>query len=298
MTDFLVEHALDNVWCAPRQDMQAIVQPARITPPLGVWNTVKVLWRTFDLPVKGARFHVYTVGQLHPLLLGLFPIENHWVSMAAVCNKQKMIVDLYVSSGMQLPRFESWYMVTADKALVIAVLEQDIVPIKLEHETLYFRVYTNAWFNNRRGDPANRFVQVEGSRPLNPQMILDLQHRFEETLTLPGYTYSFVNGMKVSKIDLFTVNVGDVVEYVYDGSIKHVIDFTVGDLRFFSSTLDTEQKYLLHYLGLGDKTIDYHDDIDFFIMKNLSADRYKGVYLHRNRPEGKAVRMEIGRAHV
>lgn len=285
MTDFLVSHARENVWCAPRQDVQSIVEPARISPPTGVWNSIAVQGRQYKLPVQGVRFHVYQVGQLHPLLLGLFPIRNAWVSMAAVCNKQKMIVDLYSVSGVQLPRFETWYIVGPDKNLIIATMEQLSIPIKLEFDKLYMRVYTNAWFIDRRNDPTAHVIKVEGKRPLSVQEVLDLQHHYEETLLLPGHTYSFVNGFKVSKIDLFTVKVGDVVEFVYDGSIKHVIDFNVRDLRFFTSTLDQKQKYLLHYLGIGDSTIDYHDDIDFFLLQHMSQDRMKGVYIHRNQKD-------------
>ena len=289
MSDFLVNHARDNVWCAPRQDVQSIVKPARVTPINGVWNTVRLHGRTHKLPVEGVRFHVYQIGQLHPLLMGLFPIQSAWVSMAAVCNKQRMIVDLYVDSGIQLSRFSAWYLVTPDKSLIVAVMEQKEIPANLIHEDLFLRVYTNAWFNLRRNDPSKQFIKVEGRRPLTTQEVLDIQHHYEETLLLPGYTYAFVNGFQVSGIDLFTVKVGDYVEYVYDGSIKHVIDFKVSDLRFFTSTLDLKQKYLLHYKGLGDDTIDYHDDIDFFVMKPQVGGRYQGVYCHRN--EADTVRM-------
>jgi hypothetical protein len=289
MSNFLVDHALKNVWCAPRQDIQSIIKPPRITPNNGVWNDVKILWRTHKLPVQGARFHVYAIGQLHPLLMGLFPIQDTWVSMAAVCNKQRMIVDLFVDSGVQLSRFRTWYLVTPEKDLVIAVMEQPEIPVNLQVEDFHIRVYTNAWYDIRREDADNRFIKVEGARPLTTQAILDIQHRYEETLTLPGYTYAFVNGFQVSGIDLFTVKVGDSVEYVYDASIKHVIDFKVRDLRFFTSTLDQKQKYLLHYQGLGDNTIDYQDDIDVFIMKPQLGGRYQGIYCHRNQAD--AVRM-------
>jgi hypothetical protein len=42
MYDDLVDNALRNVWYAPTQDRQAILQPARLTPDGGVTNSVQI----------------------------------------------------------------------------------------------------------------------------------------------------------------------------------------------------------------------------------------------------------------
>ena len=70
MYDYLVNHALKNVWCTPDQDRQLILQPAKITVTNGVWNNVSLLWNVIKLPLQGVRFHVYQVGQLYPELAG------------------------------------------------------------------------------------------------------------------------------------------------------------------------------------------------------------------------------------
>lgn len=289
MYDYLVEHAINHVWCAPRMDRQCILRPAKISQFGGALNTVPVLWRIHRLPQPGVRFHVYQVGQLNPLLLNLFPEQYRWINLATACNKQKLVADVYSQSGLQFPRFETWYMVTADKNLIIAVKEQERMAVDLNHDDLYMRVYTNAYFNTNRLNKANDLINIVGDRPLNVQSILNIQNKFEISSALPGVTYGFVNGYKVSKIDLTTVQLGDVVEFVYDSTIKHVIDFRIGDLRTFDSLMDLKRKYLLHYAGTGDDTIDYQDDIDFFLMQPQVGGRYKGVYYHRN--EDDSVRM-------
>jgi hypothetical protein len=38
MFKYLVDHAIKNVWCAPRQDNSYVFQPARISKPTGELN--------------------------------------------------------------------------------------------------------------------------------------------------------------------------------------------------------------------------------------------------------------------
>lgn len=289
LKDYLVDHALKNVWCTPNQDMQAIVKPARLTPLGGAWMQATVLWRTIKLPEQGPRFHIYQIGQLHPLLMGLLESDRVWTSLADACNGSKLIVDLYSNSGIQMPRAQSWYMVTPEKNLILAVKFQSKIPFDLNTEDLFFRVYSNAYFNSTRSDAVNDFIEVGGGVPKSTDDILALQNRFNTLASLPGVVYAFINGVMSTSLDLFTVQLEDIVEYVYDSSVEQVLDFPVKNLPEFISTLDSKHKYLLHYPGAGDHTIDYLDDNDIFIYKNDAKGRHKGVYYHRNAVD--AVRM-------
>ena len=291
MFNYLIQYATENIWCAPEQDLQYIVQPARITPLGGVWGKVRVGWRQIALPVASTRFHVYQIGQIHPLLLGLFPAKDQWMTLAETCNLQKMMADVYAVTGVQMPRFQIWYRVLEDKNIILAIKEQDRVPINLDTTPIYLRVYSNEYFASRESDPLNDYVEVAGAIPTSTQQLLDLQTKYEAARNLPGHVYAFVNGYKVSGIDLFTAKLGDVVEYVYDSSIKLVIDFKISELQTFASDLDEKVKYLLHYAGYGSGTIDYQDDIDVFVYKPMPNNRHLGVYYHRNAPNGDAMRM-------
>lgn len=289
MFDYLVDHALKNAWCTPDQDMQAIVKPARLTPQTGAFSTFQVLWNKVELPVRAVRMHVYQIGQLHPLLMGLFPSYKKWTSLADACGAQNLICDLYNIDGVQLPRCESWYMVTEDRNLILAVRVQDRSPVDLTTQDLYFRVYSNAFFNSARANDATDIVFAAGRRVVSQNEILALQNLYEQYAAKPGHTYCFVNGYKVTAINLLTVRTGDVAEFVYDGSIKKVIELRVGDLPSFISELDEKHKYLVRQANTRLMSIDYHDDIDFFITRRTSPTQSKGVYYHRNRSD--AVRM-------
>ena len=106
MYDFLIDHALANVWCTPDQDRQFIIEPAKISPFYGILNTVVVGNRSINLPLNGVRFHVYQIGQVYPVTLGLPTTPNVWKTLAYACNTNKMVIDVYANSGIQLPRIQ------------------------------------------------------------------------------------------------------------------------------------------------------------------------------------------------
>ena len=126
--DYLVDHALRNVWCTPDQDTQYIIKPARLTPLNGVLNYFRVMWRDIPTPNRKDKWHIYQIGQLHPLIIGLFPKQYKWISLAESCNIQKMICDVYDLDGVQIPRFETYYTYNSDRDLLIAIKENKNIP--------------------------------------------------------------------------------------------------------------------------------------------------------------------------
>lgn len=286
MFDYLIDHALKNVWCTPNQDRQTIIQLARLTPINGVWNIVDVLWRTITLPEQATRFHVYQIGQIYPALLGLLDSDTDvWVPFSEACTKESLIVDIYNSNGIQLPRSQVWYMVTKDKDLIVAIKEQKKIPFDLKIESVFLRVYSNAYFNSEESSPLNDYIEVVGKTIKTTNDILELQNKITLLKAQAGGVYCFVNGFYTPDINMLTTAVGDIAEYIYDSSIYKVVDFFITDLKTFTSVLDKKNKYLLHYSDANDGDIDYHDDIDFFL---INTDE-KGVYYHRNNQD--SIRM-------
>ena len=288
MYDFLVGNAIDNVWCDPDQNKQFIFELAKLTPTDGVLNTVTIFKNDVSLPLQNVRFHVYQIGALYPDLLNL-PLNNYqWNTIAAACNSNNLMVDLYTNSGLELPRFQTWYRILSDGNIIVAVLNQLTINVDLNRDPLFFRLYSNAFFATGRTN-ADSFIKVDGAAVQTVQDIITIQQRFNTVSKLSGVTNVFINGIKANTIDLISVALGDVVEYVYDGSIFKIVDFPISSLQTFISSMDNKNKYLLHYPGIGSDTIDYQDDIDFFIIQPTSIGRHIGVYYHKNNID--AVRM-------
>lgn len=287
--DYLVDNATRNVWCAPAQEKQDYFQLARLTPSGGVLNSYQVMWQQVAMPTPTDIYHLYQIGQVHPKMLGLFPKASTWQTISSSMNATNSIVDIYTENGMQLPRFQSYYMVTKDKAIIVAVKVQSTIRnVNLDTDALFMRVYSNQYFNSTRSSLSNQrhYIQTAGVVPAVSDDILTIQNTIAD-LANQGYgaVYAFVNGYKVNQINVLTVKLGDVVEYVYDSSIYKVVDFQFENLPTFNSTLDNKYKFLLHYQGSSDNVIDFQGDVDVFITYATGNGVTKGVYYHHNQKD-------------
>lgn len=294
MSDYLVDHALKNVWCAPKQDLQVIFEPARISSPVGVRTTINVLWGEIPLPTSTDLYHVYQIGQLSPALYNLLPDQNIWNRLSYVMNNRNLVAELYTNSGLMLPRFEAWLLVTRDRNLLLAVKDQPTITT-LKTEPVYLHLYSNAYFSSNRASGSVNMIHAEGIRFTDVNSGLLFQNLYHTYQAKPGYTQLFVNGVYVQDFIPQYRQAGDVIEFVYDSTVKRVVDWNINQLQTFDSVRDNLRKYLLHYAGAQTEgpVIDYQDDIDVYLLKKgldaANRPMWNGVYYHKNQPA--ALRM-------
>lgn len=291
MSNFLVTHAQQNVWCDPEQDYQHIIQPTRITDPRGVMGTCQVLWNTITLPTQTDRYHVYQIGQVNPSALGLVAGYGFWLTLASVMTSRRVYIQVYTKDGILFPLAEAYIMFTKDRTLIVALKEQPTLP-PLKTTQVYFRFYSNSYFASRRSDGTVNQVTSGFYRHTNTVDGLAFQNLFHSYLAKPGFTSLTVNGQLVNDFIPMNLTVGDVLEFVYDTSVKKVVDFDISGLQTFESVKDSKIKYLLHYAGPqanGDTVIDYRDDCDVWLFKKGApvngVTPYKGIYFHKNQDD-------------
>lgn len=285
MSDYLVTQAIQQIWCTPEQDRQAIVAPKKISRYGGVFSSVSVMWRNVKLPELGTLFHVYQIGQVQPEQIGLSKpvVPNLWVKFSDICIKERIIVDIYDVNGIQLPRYRSWYTVTEDGDLIVAIADTPKIPINQNTDQIYMRFYSNAYYNSTRVNSQFEFVDVQGMQVTTTADIMTMRNKATALQQKnPNGVYCFINGMRTSLIDQVIAKAGDIVEIVYDGAISSVVDFQIVDLKIFDSTLDQKRKYVLHPKNVTPTEINYNDDIDVWIYKKDSVGRFTGMYYHRN----------------
>jgi len=286
MTDYLIEHALQNAWCSPRQDLQVIFHVHRITSPYGSLQTAPHLWGNIPLPTNSDNYHVYQIGQINPSLLGLFPQRKVWRRLSSMMKQDKLIAEVYTNKGLQFPRSDCWVVVTEERNLLLAVkVQPKIAPLKTE--AVYLRLYSNAYFSSDRADLSTQDIECKSIEVKNVDQALAFQREFKLARQKPGVTNLYINGEFVSDFLPQSLAVGDIVEYVYDSTVKAVIDFEIKDLPTFDSDLDAKRKYLLHYAGaqVGGEGIDYRDDIDVYIVKKQTINSkpgWIGRLFHKN----------------
>ncbi len=287
MFKYLIDYAYKNIWCNPKQDNSLVFTPKRITNRLGVLNRFKILNRELKTPTIGVKYHIFQIGQINPETIGLIPKSpiwkiEEWVKFSDSINSLNLIVNIYNVYGVELPKFKCYYMLTAEKDLIIAIEENNKINVDYYNDQFYLRLYSNAYFQSSRSNSPDEFIHYEGKVILNTGEITDFINLYNTYNNLTGFVFCYRNGMTVDMLDNFTMHVGDVVEFIYDSSIKRVVTFTVKDLESFHSTLDNKYKYLLHYNdGLND-TIDYQNDVDIHIFGYSFTNRYEGCYYHRN----------------
>lgn len=290
MSRYLIDHAIKNVWCSPDQDNQLIFNIYKISKPFGVLNAGKVMGRDVDLPVHGVSFHLYQVGQLSPSIAGLlasvpdWAVEK-WIKLSDAINATALYSNVYIGSGASIPRVNTYYMFTKERNLIFAIQLEKKTGIDYETEKVYVRLYSNAYYESIRSKAGSEYLYADGRVVTSLNDILALQSEVAGYQALSGHTTVYCNGYVIAGITPAVVKVGDIVEFIYDSSVKRVVEFVVKDLPTFTSLLDSKYKFLLHHLSGSNDTIDYQDDIDINILYGNSLGQRKGYYFHRNKVE-------------
>lgn len=288
MLNFLIQHAVNNVWCSPQQDKQYIIKPFRLSRTVGALDYQKVMWERVTLPSFDERYHVFQIGHIHPKLLGVMTEKRGWVKLSDLINETNLMGEVYFVDGRIVPRGLCYLRYDDQKNLILAIREH-LRFTGLRTKDVYFRTYTNALFESERVDINVDRTFVKGYTALDNSAILSLQNEFNQAKALKGQAVGFLNGYLVDDFNIGRVQPGDYIEYVHDTTIYRVLDFKVSDLKVFDSILDGKRKYLLTYDGEDNQSIDFEDDIDLYLFKVETNGRYTGTHYHRNNFD--AIRM-------
>ena len=285
--DFITHHALNNVWCTPRQDKQVIIKPARLTTRQGAFKSFRLMWRDIPLPDQINRWHIYQIGGTHPLAFNLFARCYTWVNLATASQTQSMIADLYTGDGYKFPLFDTFYSYTADHNLVVAVRINSALPMVNAIDDVYLRVYSNAFFQSPRSSSIPNDIRIDGALISSAVVRNQLKVKFNQYRTSPtGYCWLFVNGIMHENWDDSAIPIGSYTEIIHDSSVKKVLKLDISEFDTFQSVLDDKLKYIVHYAGADDGTIDYQDDIDVYLMHEDPVVGHLGLYYNKNNEDG------------
>ena len=308
MANALLNHAIKTVWQEPNQDRQFNVGLARLTPLGGVLHSQKVLWHTVFTPkVEGRKwFHIYQVGQVPEEVFDVLLMDSTWITIEKICESQSILIDLYLVSGGIVPRNKVWLMRDFTNNILVCI-EHDRKTnygtdtsidgytgaaknqkINLDNSKVIIRFYSNAEF-------ANESFRDQAIDPIHP-----VQMNYSKITDKKSYD-NFILGCSqiISKFkgrglgiyyhEGFVTNYpttysneldGFTLGFMWDESFKFDMFFDIKDLPVFTSKLDKNRtKYLLLTDEVYD-IIDYHDDIDFYLVKRVGSG-FKGVYISR-----------------
>ena len=279
--DYLVEHAIRNVWCNPEQDRQYRYRPHRLSPPLGDYRFATVLGDSHTLPNMEDRFYLFQIGSIPPNVLGLKDsngrFSHDWIHVPTIINTNNVWVEMYLDYGKHIPKLDIYYKYGIHQNLIIAVRENKSTSIDYSTLRPYLRVYSNAFFGSTRSLTTDG-LQCDSQIATRQDVILSMQSKINQLRSLNrGHVFCYINGYLKDEINVATATIGDTIEYIYDSSVKRVVVFTVSDLHYFLSELDNKRKYLLSYSSTDVNTIEYYDDTELYVVEGG-----KGVLLHRH----------------
>ncbi len=280
---FLLDHARTNLWCAPIQDRQVILDLTRISRDSGAKVSSTILWVDTPLPTEGDVYHLYQIGANSRWRTGLPDVRGKWMALGPYSEATALIIDLYLETGVKLPLFSSYVLRTYDDNLIIAIKEHAIFG-ELSEKKAYLRIYNNAFFRSERSNNIGQKVAYIGREITKQTDIAAFINGLRPLQTLTGVTNIYHNGVWKPEIKSTDISIGDLAEAVYDAAVSHVVDFKVSSLYDYTSTLDNLKKYLLHpSKNTHDNEIYYVDDIDLFMYKVGANDSVSGRYYHRNK---------------
>lgn len=282
--DFLLDHALTNVWCSPDQDKQHVFIPARLSSSRGEIVSYRVMMRVLSMPNKTDVFHIFQIGHLFPKLIGLLQLNNclqdEWIPITNILNELNIVVMMYNDLGVEVPKKDIWYRYTKESNLILAVRQNNKVNIDYGNENLYFRVYSNAYFRKRNTDKINEFIKHHYVVVNNLMDISNMQQTIESYKTYTGHTFITINGVLHDSLTMLNAKLGDTIEVFHDTSIKRIVMFKIQDLDMFESDVDKIRKFLLTYDVPNSEVqrIEYYDDTEMYLFNETMK---KAHYLHK-----------------
>lgn len=270
-TDFLRQHAVQNVWCAPGQDSQYIFELPRISSVGGALRVTSVAGYPLDLPDTFSRWQIFQIGGIPPSAFGLLTRPYAWVNAAVQANENNTVVRLFSNTGVVCGLGDVFYRYTQAGNLLVVARMHNRTPINWNTATIFLQVYTNAYWKTADGVANTTGFEVEAALLETSNQISSFQTLYSAAQAVAEFPYQLSfwhNGLKKDFANT-TLSVGDSVFFELDGSIKKRIEFTIGSLPSFDSTLDHTRKYLIHPPKDGTSTtIDYYDDIEIFLIGN------------------------------
>lgn len=270
MRTWLIKHAEENVWAKPGIDGQLNVKLSRVSSKYLDRTFINVHGESIGLPTESDFYAVYNVGFLHAKR-GQLNINYHhgWVPLNEIINRTGAMIFVYDIDGKRQPSDLVFVRRLMSDGLVLAI-KKDSRYLDVQVAQLYLRVYDH-YIKHDSPEGVGNGLTVTIQRPKDSYQISQLADYYHNLRYQEPSLRCFVNGIYREGLKTTNVNIGDVVEFYIDKSIKRVVRIPVSDMRSFMSTLDNMKKFLVHFPKTND--FDFHDDIDIYVW-NGEEGRY------------------------
>ena len=276
--DWLVRHAVDNVWQRPHQDMALNIKGCRISERGGAVGHVSDGFQAIPMPGKGF-WHVFHMGKLHARGGNLNVPPNVWYKLSACINEFSCFMRVYSANGLTVPTGLVRVRRTAVGAVILAIPDTDRYSWA-EKENVFLRIYpgysggTTAPTILPTTTTCYQVAKLEERQNIVNDYIAAMARK-------EGYVSAWVNGKRVKTLTIDSMAAWDDVEIMVDGRVRRFHDFVCGNLKTFSSTLDKMRKYLLHLPKEPNSRWSFANDVELEIFNGADG-RYYAQNMHRD----------------
>lgn len=281
----LTDYGRGKMWCSPPNNHAVRIRPVCVTADISPINEFYRDGYTLTLPVKNTVFHCYTFSRFNLQLLSLNPLKNKWVPLKNIVTDNEVVIKVYNDIGKVAPLDKVWMLNTDRDELMLAV-ERDNIGLDIPNDNIYLDFYSSIVAETSElGD----FDIKHYSRVINNVTDLnEISTVVSEARTKPGELNVYHNGYTSSFLTMNEVTVGNAIDVTVDETVvkRHLIPLS--DMRTFFSTLDNDNKYIVHP-NKDDDSIHYLDDVVFHLVYMHTDTKWTGLFIHRNAPH--TVRM-------
>lgn len=310
----LIQHALDNIWCAPIQDRQYVLTPPRFTLTGGSVSTVRVGWDDIAVPsTSGSNkyFHVYQIGQLPPELLDLTEYYDVWVPAVNVVAEKNVTLHVSLDNGAKVALADVYIRRGRNKNYLLAcrvvngaqygktLVDSVSLDATLDNSSIQFAVYSNAYYGTSewQATPShvNKAVNVVSLRIATAGDYNTYVNQRAQLIALHPSVgalggVQFIDGLYAEGVSQLPMNLlmGRALTYQHEASIKAKQYFPLATTPSFTSDMDAGVQKFILFGGRNYTEIDHVNDIDVYLLKRTDA-QVRGVYVRRD--EGNELRQ-------
>lgn len=308
----LKQHAVENIWCEPRQDRHYIIEPQRLTKPGGAFRYTTVLLERLELPnvnnnVTRNFFHVYQIGKLNDAMFNLDLADDTWYNVNDLCEYQSIKIDTFLPNGAFILRNDIYLRNNRDNNFLVAIRINSRISygkekildratgkmveinISLDNHKPILRFHKSAWYNSAefRGMATNINYPIRSrisriTSQVNYNSFRETVNALSAEAAKFGMVQWYQDGYLISAPTAYALSMNNTyLTYIWDSAIKTRSLIPLSDCPTFVSKLDVFTRKYLAILPDKYQTINYHDDLDFHLVRRETNGSYKGVYINR-----------------
>lgn len=309
MNSLLIVDAMANLWCEPLQDYQHVFKPARLTRAGGTTKYVTINSERIGLPnatdiLDKRLFHVYHMGRRYNDDFN-FSIDKTWRSLYEIANTRNLVFNVFFDNGCCYPINECFIKRLDNNDIILAITIRSFNlglqtyfdeslqanstrPLTIENGNVYIRSYANARYDSLQwlsdvgiADKSIIYHTVTISSQNDYVSFMAVANGVENTYNY-GHSVYFKDGFVHAKPLAYTPSLlGSTWTFYYDQSVKSISFFDLNDIPVFNSQLDIGKSKYAVVREAPYSMIDYHDDVDFYLVAFNGQTQYEGVYVPR-----------------